>query len=488
MIYLGSALMVYNIYGFIRFARWGKTLNLRGKGKGLLYIPIVLLVLFLLGYIAVGIFGSPDIIVSGILFGGSLFVFFIYLLLDGITRRIAESEHLQAKLDAAEESSRAKSAFLASVSHEMRTPMNVIIGLDSIALSEDGVPEKTRDHLEKIGSSAKRLLGLINNILDMNSIESGELEAKKEEFSLRDALDQSSVVANTLCSQKGLEFSFEASECIERSYVGDMNKINDILLVIIDNAVKYTDVPGKVVYSVNSENATENGETVVFTVRDTGVGIDEEFLPKIFDPFTQEDASSTNSRGGSGLGLAAAKKTSDLLGGRITATSKKGFGSVFTFSLPLEFAKKDEPSDTEDCSLEGRRILIAEDLPENAEIVCDLLELEGVETEHALNGKIALDMFASSAPGYYDAILMDLRMPEMDGLEATRNIRKLDRPDARAVPILALTANAFESDVKKSLESGMNDHLAKPTDADTLYAALKKHIKRYDSEKGSGNK
>lgn len=210
---------------------------------------------------------------------------------------------------------------------------------------------------------------------------------------------------------------------------------------------------------------------------DTGIGIDRSFLPSIFEVFTQEDASSTNRYGGSGLSLSAVKGILELMDGSIAVESEKNAGSVFTVTLPLEYAGAEErPAEksAEMITLAGKRVLIAEDIPMNAEIVMEFLRMEGVECEHAENGQIALQLFSDSPPHHFDAILMDLRMPMMDGLDATRRIRMLDRPDAKTVPIIALTANAAESDVRQTMEAGMNMHMAKPTDADSLYATLKR--------------
>ncbi|MBO4217265.1 MAG: response regulator [Clostridia bacterium] len=475
LIYIGSALMVHNIYGFIRFAH-GMQKNGWVDKKGLLYIPVALLVMFLLGYLAVGIFGHPDLIVSGILFGGSIFVFVMYVFLRRITAKIIENERLKTQLIAAEQSNSAKAEFLSGISHEMRTPMNVIIGLDTMALMDGSLSAETRDRLEKIGLSAKHLLGLINNILDINSIDTGEFVVKNEEFRLGDAIGQINAIVGSLCAEKGLTYSYSCDDGLCGYYKGDEMRLKQILLCLLDNAVKYTDAPGTV--ELKAEDfGTEGAEAVRFTVKDTGIGIDPEFLPKIFDAFSREDASATSSHGGTGIGLALAKKIVGVLGGTVTAESEKNVGSTFTVVLPLVRVRDAETQPEQEKSLEGRRVLIVDDIPENAEIVADLLELEGVESEQAGNGRIALETFKASPPGYFDAILMDLRMPVMDGLTATREIRKCNRADAGTVPIIALTANAFESDVKQSFDAGMNAHLAKPADSDALYSTLRKLIK-----------
>ena len=478
MVFLGAALMVYNIYGFLRFARSIRSQKAFETNSFILYIPIILLVMFLLGYLVVGIFGKPDVIMAGILFGGSIFVFIMYLLLSGITGRILANEHLEAKLIAAEESDRAKTRFLASISHEMRTPMNVILGLNSAALRSPDLPPDTREKLEKLGQSGQHLLGLINNILNMNHIGGGALEIQRDPFSLAESLEQVDAIAQPLCDEKGLTYRTVLREGAFGRYLGDAIRLRQVLISILENAVKYTD-KGTVTLSVDTAGEENGLRTLRFAVSDTGIGIDSAFLPKVFRVFEQEDGSSTTRFGGTGVSLAVTKNIVELMGGTITVESEKDVGSTFTVLLPLcpvaEEAADEQPQ-APDVPLEGRHILIVEDLPENAEIVQDLLELEGVETEIAENGQIALEKFERSQPASFDAILMDLRMPVMDGLEATRRIRALPRPDAKTVPIIALTANAFESDIRASLDAGMDAHLAKPTDTDCLYATIKRLI------------
>ena len=487
LIYLGSILMLFNIYGFIRFMRMVSKRERWEKGKVILHIPVILLILFLLGYLAVGIFGKSDIIMSGILFGGSIFVFIMYILLGRITQKIFENEQLESKLRVTQESNRAKTEFLSGISHEMRTPLNAIIGLDKMALNEDGIADSTRDYLEKINLSAKHMLGLVNNILDMNSMETGAFAINDEEFALRDVIGQVNVIAETMCKEKDLTYICSQSDDVEGNYIGDEMRVKQILLSLLDNAVKFTDPPGKVELDIKKGLDPDVGDVLVFTVKDTGIGIDEEFLPNIFGVFTKEDASTTSSYGGSGIGLAVTKNVTNLLGGTITATSIKDVGSSFVVTLPLTpvQAAEDEAEAVVTETLEGRRILVVEDIKINAEIVMDLLEIEGAETEHAENGKVAVDMFTASAAGYYDAILMDLRMPVMDGLTATKRIRALNREDAKTVPIIALTANAFSSDVRECLDVGMNAHLAKPADSDQLYETLKTAISKNLKTKGA---
>ena len=475
LIYLGSALMAYNIYGFVRFARGIKKQKGWEKANLILDVPNILLTLFLAGYLAVGIFGNPDIIVSAILFGGSIFVFIMYILLERITKRIMETEKLKTELMIVEASNRTKNEFLSGISHEMRTPLNIIIGLNNLSLNDPTLSKETKERLEKTELSAKYILTIINNILDMNCIETGEFIEKTGTFSLRGAVGQASIIAETLCLEKGVEYKYDFDDGICADRIGDDMRLKQILLNLLDNAVKYTPKKGTVELKVREDENDEN--SIIFTVKDTGAGIDKDFLPRIFDAFSKEDTSKISGYGGSGLGLAVTKNITELLGGTISVKSEKGVGSEFTVTLPLTAVKPATDAEEQPVSLEGKRILIAEDIPENAEIVADLLELEGAESEHAENGKIALEMFTSHEPGYYDAILMDLRMPVMDGITATKEIRNSDKENALTVPIIALTANAFESDVKESLNAGMNAHLSKPADSEKLYSTIKECIK-----------
>ncbi len=478
MIYLGSLLMVFNIYGFVQYARIIKRREKLGKEANILHLPILLLVMFLLGYLAVGLFGNPGLIMSGILFGGSVFVFVMYLLLERITQQIIEKERLEAELNASEQSNRLKSSFLASISHEMRTPMNVILSLNALAEKNPGLSKEVQDQLRKVGHSAEHLLDLINTMLDVQQIENGTLEVREEEFSLRDMTDRISAIVDTLCREKGLTYRCSVEEAAQGRYVGDSILLRQALLNLTDNAVKFTDAPGDVAFSVERIAENENARVLRFSVTDTGIGMSPEFLSKAFDAFTQEDATFTTRHGGSGMGLSAAKKKVKLLGGEIAAVSRQNEGSTFMVTVPLKLAAEESEAAAggEAASLEGCRVLIADDILENAEISADLLELEGAESERAENGEKVLEMFRDSAPDYYDAILMDLRMPVMDGLEAARRIRGLERADAKTVPIIALTANVYDCDVQNCKAAGMNAHLKKPVEVELLYSTLRQCI------------
>ncbi|MBP5166888.1 MAG: response regulator [Oscillospiraceae bacterium] len=485
MIALGSALMVYNIYSYVRYARairgkadWGKELRV-------LHIPIILLVMFLFGYLAVGIFGKPDIIISGILFGGSIFVFLIFWVLQRITKKIQATEQLKASLTAAEENSRLKSSLLSSVSHEMRTPMNAVLGLNAMALKDPSLSPGTRESIEKSQASARHLLQLIDNVLDINDTGAGSMTLKNSVFSLPVLIEHINDMISIRCAEKDLVYESGRAGLDGTYYSGDETQLMRLLLLLLDNAVKFTDAGGRV--SFTAEHAGRKGEkdALRFAVSDTGVGIDARFLPHIFDVLTREDSSSTDRFGGSGLGLSLAKRIAAQMDGEISVQSEKGKGSIFTVTVflepsappPVDFDAAGAAADKSDGSaLAGKRILVVEDLEINAEIIIDLLEMEGAEADHAENGQVAVDKFSSSEPWSYAAVLMDLRMPVMDGLTAARRIRQSDRADAALVPIIALTANNLDEDIKNTSEAGMNAHLAKPVDSDLLINTLQKFI------------
>ncbi len=477
MVYAGSALMIYNIIHYIRFARKLQEKGKWGKERRVLYIPIILLVMFLAGYLFVGFFGNPDIVVSGILFGGSIFVFIIFHILQSITSHVQENERLEAELKAAEESSRIKSTILSNMSHEMRTPLNAIIGLDALALQNSELPQETRAQLEKVGVNAKHLLRMINDVLDLNAIESGSMALKEEEFSIRETLELANSVTRTRCEEKGLTYESRLADNLDDYYVGDETMLKHALLNVLGNAVKFTPAPGKVTFTVEQTVSEGPDRELRFIISDTGIGIDKSLMPNLFTPFTRGDATNTNRFGGSGLGLSLSKRVTEMMGGGIAVESKKGEGSTFTLTVRLKASdrKVERTADNieEEMQLKGLKVLIVEDVDLNAEIVADLLDLEGISSDRAENGLVAVDMFSRSKPGTYDAILMDLRMPVMDGLDATRIIRDQNRPDAKTVPILALTANAFDEDVRNSLEAGMNAHMAKPVDPDVLFDNLR---------------
>ena len=384
-----------------------------------------------------------------------------------------------ASAEAAENASRAKSRFLSRMSHEIRTPINAIIGLDSIALKDESISPHTRDELNKIGTSARHLLSIVNDILDMSRIESGRMELKEENFSFRDFLEQICIIVDGQCEDKGLRFVCSREEGLEEYYVGDSLKLKQVLINVLGNSVKFTDAPGTITLNAAQTACNDERATLRFEMTDTGIGMDKEFIPKLFEAFSQEDTGNTTRYGGSGLGMAITRSFVEMMGGTIRVESEKGFGSSFTVTVTVGRAKENEKAATAGKDAKSAEVLpdrlhllIVEDQEMNAEVLADLLELENISSEWAENGKRGVEMFAESEKGRFDAILMDMRMPVMDGLTATREIRKLDRPDASTIPIIALSANAFEEDVRQCLEAGMNAHLSKPVDLDRLKETL----------------
>ncbi|MCR4751583.1 MAG: response regulator [Eubacterium sp.] len=401
---------------------------------------------------------------------------------DAETRKALEQRQaLSDALETAEQANRAKTAFLSNMSHEIRTPMNAIIGLDNIAINDPETPEKTRGYLEKIGASAEHLLNLINDILDMSRIEAGRLIIKNEEFAFPELLDMINTMVSGQCADKGLEYHCYIRGEVDDYYVGDKMKLRQILINILGNAVKFTPVGGKVELTVERTAQYKHQTVLRFTIADTGIGMSKEFLPRLFDTFAQEDSSTTNRYGSSGLGLAITARIVELMSGTISVKSKPGEGSEFTVELDLETCS--DPVSEEDASLAGTggmlsgcRVLLVEDNVINAEIADMILTQYGIKTDLAENGQIGVRKIQAQGPGYYDAVLMDIQMPVMNGYEAARAIRALEGDYYRTIPIIAISANAYDEDVEDCLAAGMNAHLAKPFQPEGLFSVLQKWI------------
>ena len=400
-------------------------------------------------------------------------------------RSLQQTKALAEALEAAEEASRAKTVFLSNMSHEIRTPMNAIIGLDNIALSNPAIPQETREELEQIGVSAKHLLSIINDILDMSRIESGRLTLTTGEFAIAKTLEQVNTIIGGQCNDKGVEYECHVNGDLDDYYIGDDMKLRQVMINVLGNAVKFTPAGGKVTFTVEEIARAQEKSTRQFTIADTGIGISEEYLPKIFDAFSQEDSTAANKYGSTGLGLPITKSLVELMGGDIGVESEKGVGTTFTLTVMLansdrhdETTAGDGPAAGVHTHLEGRRVLLAEDVEVNAEIMVVLLDMHGMEADVAENGQVAVDKFASHEPGYYSAILMDMRMPVLNGLQATEAIRGMGREDSADIPIIALTANAFDEDVQRSMQAGLDAHLSKPVEADALFATLEALIEQ----------
>ena len=373
-------------------------------------------------------------------------------------------------------SAKAKSDFLARMSHEIRTPMNGIIGMTEIALKDGQTEERRIDCLRKIEYSSEYLLGLINDILDMSKIESGKMRLIEEKCNLMEMIQGLRPLLEAKLNENNIQYIADI-QLKNHWFMADSLRLNQVLVNLLGNALKYSRPDGHVWLTVRETEEEKGFSNLYFQVRDDGIGIAPEKQQLIFRQFEQADNSENARKQGTGLGLAISRRIVWMMDSDIKLESEPGKGSSFSFNVklqPVSGEKTTVTSQPEEISFPGKRILVVEDNELNMEIICTILENYGIKTEQAVNGKEAVRRMEESVPGYYDMIFMDIMMPEMDGLEATRTIRNLDREDCKKIPIYAMSANAFDEDVKRSLASGMNGHLSKPVNLQVLEKTLQK--------------
>lgn len=395
------------------------------------------------------------------------FFFMLGILLLTITYFIY---HSMDSVKIARASEQAKSAFLANMSHEIRTPLNGIVGLQYLMRQNLDDKKKLEEYLQKAEISASYLKNVITDVLDMSKIESGQLEIYKNETDLNTLISEVKILLESQTVQKNLQFDIECEELPAPRMWGDALRIKQVLTNLLGNAVKFTPEGGKITLSVRQEISGDTVNTV-FQVKDTGCGMDQEFLSRIWQPFEQERR--VASQNGTGLGTTLSKTLVEKMGGSISVESQQDKGTVFTFSIPFRLTELPKEGPAQEIRedrhpLKAKRILVAEDNEINRMIVVSILEEQGCRLTEAENGQEALDVFAQSPPDFFDLILMDIQMPVLDGYEATRRIRAMERNDARTVPIIAMTANAFREDIEKALSAGMDDVATKPLDIKLL--------------------
>jgi len=390
-----------------------------------------------------------------------------------LTDRTAQ---LEIQTSAAQVASRAKSEFLARMSHEIRTPLNAVIGMTEIALRAD-TTEKKDSSLDEIATASHHLLGILNDVLDMAKIESGKFQLSVEDFKLKTALNEVRSIIEQRCDEKGIGIFVDFDEIMDYGVVGDKLRLKQVLINLLGNAVKFTEAGGSIHLLVGIDEI-HAALRVHFCIADTGIGIPDEQIPHLFSAFEQADGTIAVRYGGTGLGLSISQNLVMQMGGEIIASSTFGKGSVFEFTIEMKRTFSERAgghSEDEDfiADFSGHRILIVEDIEINRVILNELLSETGVIIEEAEDGLIGTEKYRTSPPHYYDLILMDIQMPNMNGYDAARAIRAMTgRVDSRSIPIIALTANAYKEDIDKALESGMNAHLAKPIDINAVLRTM----------------
>ena len=424
-------------------------------------------------------------IICGLVAGAVLLLICLYTYYVYQKSKAEEQKQKQLLMNAAEEAdaaNKAKSAFLLSMSHDIRTPMNAIIGFTNIALHQNKVSD-IHDSLEKVQQSSNHLLSLLNDVLDFSRIESGKVTISPEPVDITQLTDNVQAIMNGLLYNRDLKFEVHRENLKNPYVLADVLRIREVLVNLLGNAVKFTKDGGEITLDISSYPGADEKHVITrYVVRDNGIGMSEEFKKKLFDPFSQEDyANARTLYKGTGLGMAITKKYVEMMGGSIAVESKKGAGSTFTVEIPLELPEQVIPSEQKQHlhrDLTGIHVLMAEDNDLNAELATIILEDAGMIVTRASDGKEVVDLFKNQPRGTYDLILMDIMMPNMDGHQAAKAIRALgiERSDAVTIPIIALSANAFIDDIQESLDSGMNDHIPKPINTEELIDTITKYI------------
>ncbi len=389
-----------------------------------------------------------------------------------------QQEELAREKARAEEASRAKTSFLFNMSHDIRTPMNAILGYTNLAREEKTTEKEMRSYLGKIASAGEYLLSLINDVLEMSRIESGKLELEYANMDLPGTVSGAADMIRGQMEEKKITFDVDVSKVQTPIVVGDRNRLRRVLMNLLSNACKFTPEGGHVEMVLTQKEISEDAAVFRLSVKDTGIGMSEEFTHKIFDSFERERTSTNSGVGGTGLGMAITKAFVDRMGGKIEIFTKQGKGTEFvlTFTLKPVHPEPESEKPAEEAKdyseLEGKRLLVVEDMDVNREIAVLTLEEMGFEVGTAVNGQDAVDQLKAAGPGVYDLVLMDVQMPVMNGYEATRTIRKLEDAALASIPIVAMTANAFSEDVQNAFDAGMNGHIAKPIDLEQMMKTI----------------
>ncbi len=428
--------------------------------------------------------------IAAVVIASVSFVMYLTVRFRGSQKLMQQQEKANIALEEAarnaQEASQAKTLFLSHISHDIRTPINGILGMADIAGRNMQDSTRVEDCLKKITASSRHLLGLVNDVLDMSRIESGKIQIENDVFNLNDLLEECCSVVTGQCLEKNLRLEKIFTGMNTPYLRGDALHLRQIIINMLSNAIKFTPEGGVITFTARQLSIDGSTAGLYISICDNGIGMSEEFQKKIFEPFAQEDEKARSKYRGTGLGMSIVKQLLDLMGGSIALQSTKGEGSIFTISLNLPIESKPEVMTTEEQKaaekdLAGARILLAEDNELNMEIALYILEECGASVTPAKNGKIALDIFRREPEGSFDIILMDVMMPVMDGLEATRAIRGCEKGDAGSIPIVAMTANAYAEDRKAALAAGMNHYLSKPIERDALICLLDRLLRKKHS-------